>query len=669
MKVKLLDVKLRIEQLRKAINTYNEEYFNNNESKIEDLIFDQLVLELQELEEQYPEYFDVNSPTQKIGENITNTFEQVKHKNKMESLSKSLTKEQFIEWYWDKIKKGVRSFACSLKIDGTAVSLEYENGILTVAATRGNGIYGDDITATASVISNIPKKLKHINNFTGEIRGEVYLKKSKLDEINKILLSKNKPLLKNPRNAASGILKRKEVSEENKYLSFIAYHTTSGFKEESYDKLMSKLTMLGFEQVHDGHLPNLVINIENEKEDLNSILSFFEHVEKIRDELDCDIDGIVIKVNDMEMQKKLGSKTSVPNWAIAYKFPAQEKITTLKEVVWTMGDKGNITPNARFSETVVLVGASINNSTLHNLNELKMLDIKIGDSIVVSRQGDVIPKVKKVLKELRTGNEKNIEIPSQCPACGAPTKIEGAYLRCSAGKKCSHMKFAKIKNFIKAMEIEEFGEVKIKELVDIGLVNDFADLYDKEIIDFENSLTRVGKRTATKMYNNIQNSKNNDLWMVISGLTIDGVGIQTAKDLANKYKSLESFMKCSVEELITIEGIAETSAEKIVEWCSDKDNINVVNKLIERNIGELKDKIISSNSLEGKVFATSGSLSFSRKELETKIIDNGGQFSSIKKGITHFIAGDCAKQNKIDKAVSFGAKIIDENDFLSMIKG
>lgn len=663
------EIKSKIEQLKKAILKYDQDYFNNNESVLEDPIYDQMMSELELLETQYPQYATIDSPTRKVGGSTTNTFDQVFHKHPMQSLGKVLNKEEFAEWLRKMYASGVKEYFAELKIDGVALSNEYVDNMFVQGATRGDGIVGDNVTATAQKVQYIPKRFSDNHDVNTEIRGETYMKKSDFEKLNEYLISVGRPPLKNARNAASGLMKRKEATKENEFLSFMAYYIGDrDFEPATYEAQMKFLEKAGFET--SAMQTGTKINIDEVGFEgaLELFEYYFDQMEKKREQLEYDVDGIVIKANRFEDQDRLGIKTNVPNWAIAYKFPAQEGLTTLEACEWTMGNKGNITPNARFSKKVNLVGATISNSTLHNLEELSRLGIMINDHIIVARQGDVIPKVKRVMTELRTGIEYPIEIPDKCPACGAPTVVKGAFLTCSAGRKCTHMKFAKIQNFIVSMEIEEFGEVKIKELVDVGLVNDLADLYDKQIIDFEYGLTRVGKRTATKMYNNIQKSKENDLWMVISGLTIDGVGQSTSKDLAEKYKSLDAFLKCTVGELMTIEGIAEKSAEKIVEWCQDSENIEVINKLIERNVGRMNVKVASSNKLEGMVFATSGSLTIGRKDLEKKIIDNGGIFGSIKKGLTHFIAGEGAKQPKVDKSASLGAQIITGEEFLRMLE-
>ncbi|MNV27056.1 DNA ligase [compost metagenome] len=626
--------------------------------------------ELIELETKYPQYATDDSPTKKVGGTTTNTFESVKHKRPMQSLAKVLNKKEFADWLRKMVEKGVKDYYAEFKIDGVALSNEYEDNKLEQSATRGNGITGDDVTVTAQRIKNIPQRLNSEHDISTDVRGESYIKKSDFIKLNEYLISQGKKTVKNARNAASGLVKRKEVSKENEFLSFMAYYLGDRDSDQAtYESQMIFLEKMGFET--SATSTGIKINVDEVggiDQAIKLFEIYFDETEKNRENIEYDIDGIVIKANKFEDQDKLGIKTNVPNWAIAYKFPAQEGLTTLREVLWTMGNKGNITPNACLEKTLNLVGADVNSATLHNLNELKKLDIMIGDHIVVSRQGDVIPKVKRVLPELRTGDEKAIEIPTHCPACGAPTVIKGAYLTCSMEEKCSHMNFARIKNFVVSMEIEEFGDVKIEELVDSGLVNDVADLYDKNIIDFEYGLTRVGKRTATKMYNNIQNSRDKDLCMVLDGLTIDGVGTSTSKDLANKYKSLEAFIECTIPELVTIEGIAELTAKKIVSWCENPDNRQLIQKLINRKIGKMNEKVISSQKFAGKFFATSGTLSISRKEFESKIIDNGGEFISIKKGITHFVAGEGAKQPKIDKAEKLGAKIITGDEFLKMME-
>lgn len=673
-------VKLKMDKLVEAIKYYNDKYFQENVNVVEDPVFDQLIKQLQYLESKYPEYAQVSSPTQYVGERSDiNTFEQVKHKRPMLSLSKAMNIDELKQFMYKLIGLGIRDFTLEPKIDGLALSLYYDSGALVKAVTRGDGKIGDDVTKTAFCINDIPKKLSF--NFSGEVRGEVYLKKSVLEAFNKTREILGLKKYKNVRNTASGLMKRKEVTEENYILSFFAYGIFDDNREFfTYEESMMTLKDIGFpttlftrKNVKELSISHAITINDFDKmmlEDMYQIDAALEKIvgdwSEIRDELDYEIDGLVLKVNDTNEQQTLGMDDHSPNWAVAYKFPATEKVTTLLGVEWTMGNKGNITPCA-IIEPVEIGGTEVVGPTLHNVDELKKLDLKIGDQIVVSRRGDVIPKVERALPELRTGEETSIEIPSQCPYCGAPTIVNGAFLECSAGFNCAYMDFARIQNFVHSVEIDELGQVLIEKMLEAGIVKDLADLYDAQTNQLE-KLERMGKRSAEKVVKNIQATRDVDLYKVIAGLTIDGVGSTTAKDLANKFQSLEAFLYCTEEQLRSIEGIGPIVAKNIVDWCQNPVNQNLIGKLIDREVGKYEIFQPSSGKLNGKIFSISGSLSIGRKELEQKILENGGEFSSIKKGITHFIQGEGYKEPKKEKAIKLGAQVISETEFFEMVK-
>lgn len=673
------DVKNQIDTLRKTIEYHNHLYFNLEQPEIDDEVYDQLIIELKELEEKHPEYKTMDSPTQKVGAPTTNTFEQVKHKIPMLSLSKLHTEQDASKWIDEKIKEEVSELFVELKMDGLAVDLEYVNGKLVQGATRGDGTIGDNVTATALAIPSIPNEISsNISGpLNGSIRGEVYLPKSKLAEINELRKLQGLKQYENVRNAASGLLKRKEVTQDTSFLSFRAYglETLERGDIESYTDAMNYLVDLGVPVMAE--LGSVIIrNMKDAKQELQK---FYRLVMEKRESYDFEIDGLVIKANKKEDQKRLGSKRSVPNWATSYKFPAIRKITTLLGVKWTMGNKGNITPNA-IIEPVVIGGTTVVGPTLHNIDEIKRLGVMIGDKVVVSRRGDVIPKVEKAMVELRTGNETPIDIPSKCPSCGAPT-IMGTYLKCSAGVSCNFMDFARIQNFVIAVEIDGFGPKVIEKVLQNKFAEKLTDIFDLTVEQLS-TIERMGKRSATKLVENIQKAKDAPYEKVLTGLTIPNVGISTAEDIIERFESIQGlidFIKESNEsimpietriyyELVKINGIGEKVGDTIARWLVDDSNINLLQELVNRGVGKSNVTQASSNKLEGYVFATSGKVSTPRKQLESLIVDNGGEFMSIKKGITHFIAGEGAKAPKIEKAESFGAKIISEADFLDLIK-
>lgn len=670
------NIRVKIEQLRNLIELHNVNYFVNDNPTISDEEYDQLLSSLKDLEEKYPHYKDQNSPTQTIGAySSTNTFEVVKHKHKMLSLSKVHSQVEFNNWLDKKVKEGVLEFFAELKMDGLAMNLEYIAGQLKVGATRGNGLIGDNVTATTYVIPDIPKSINsNISGpLNGHIRGEVYLKKSKLKEINEIRIAEGKKKFENVRNAAAGLLRRKEVTKENSFLSFGAYGLDIEGRDDikSYSDSMSMLVDLGVPVVASlgSNVLIRVNNIEDAKAQFNE---YFNYIQSIRDDLDYEIDGIVIKANKISDQEKLGSKSNSPEWATSYKFPAQNKVTKLLAIEWTMGNKGNITPNARI-EPVEIGGTTVRNVTLHNLEELKRLDLMIGDTIVVSRRGDVIPKVERVVKELRTGQETKIVIPQECPSCSSPTIEKGAYLRCSSGTKCDYMKFAKIQNFVQSLEIDGFGPKIIEKILEHGFANDLADIFDLKVEQLS-TIERMGIRSATKLVNNIQAAKNTSYDKILMGLTIPNVGSETAKLIVDEVGSLQGFIdlhlleNMGVASLSSLPGIGDIVSANIMIWVNEEENRNLISKLIERNVGKAPEvKVSSSNRLEGKSFCFTGKLSESRGYYEELVKENGGELSAVKKGLTYLVAGDKAG-SKLKKAEQFGIEVIDEETFMEMIK-
>lgn len=665
-------IKTKMEKLSSLIEYHNHKYFVNRESEIEDSVFDQLVKQLKFLENKYPQYMDDNSPTQKVGEVIeNNTFQTVKHKKRMPSLGKAMNVVELYDFADKLIDDGVEDYVIEPKIDGLALELRYEKGFLVQAITRGDGEKGDDITQTALTIKDAPKKLS--SNYTGEVRGEAYMKKSDFLAYNKTRELMGLQTYANTRNLASGILKRKEVTEENSLISFLAYGIVDEDNEyDLYSDGIEKLDELGFNTsllVMSKEMTNYKLKFKKDF-DRTTLMKLLETIveswTELRPKLDFDIDGLVLKANRISDQEDLGETQHSPNWATAFKFPAEEAVSTLLDVVWTMGNKGNITPNARI-EPVDLVGVTVSNVTLHNLEELKRLDIKIGDQIVVSRRGDVIPKIESSIKELRTGDEKEIVIPTNCPSDNVPTVIDGAFLRCSNGDECEHMKFAKVQNFIVSMEIDELGPSIIEKMLDAGIIKDLTDLYDVKAEQIE-ILERMGKRSANKIVNNIQASRNQPLHRVIAGLTIKNVSDSKPKDLADKYKSLEMLMNCTMEDLQSIPGIGPKTSNFIYSWMQKDKNKEIVYKLIDMNIGHYEEQVFASEKLKDKIFCFTGSMvSYKRKELEDMVVDNGGTIGGVNKKLTYLVAGD-RSGSKLDKADSLNIPVITESKFLDMLK-
>ena len=655
-------IKEKIKKLQNLIDEQNKIYFDeSSENDITDPLYDQLLEELKDLENEYPEYKINNSPTENIGESMENTFNKVTHTIPMQSLDKVLTFDDFIKWMKKMINNGVCNFNFQYKYDGLANELIYKNGKLIQGSTRGNGLIGEDNTVTVKLIPNIPHFiLKDIfKNNEVKIIGEIILLKEGFNEINKTLPDDLK--YKNVRNAASGILKNK-IPNKNfvKYLRFMPYgiYINDDFNFNLYSEDMTILdNIFNIEPSSNYYFDNL-----NDL-DINFLKDKFNNLYNNRQNLLFDIDGIVIKANKYADWKRLGRGKKYPNYAIAYKFPAMEAISILEDVEWLLGGKGTITPRAKI-KPVNIGGTTITNPTLHNMDIIKNLDLKIGDHIIVSRHGDVIPEVDKVIKELRTGEEKDIIPPVNCPVCGEPLNTKGTFIRCD-NIYCEGRKLSKIENFIKAMEIDNFGPALIEKLYNIGKINTFVDIYYIKKEDISN-LDKMGDKSAEKVINNINKSKNNTLDKIINGLMIPNVSIEKSKILMDKYKTLDKFINCTYDELINLPTFGEIIVNNIIDYLNDSNHINLINELIELNIIG-KEKEIKKGKLNNKSFCFTGKLSISRTEMEKIIIDNGGIVSSIKKGTDYLIIGDGAKEHKIEKAKSYGIEVITEDEFNNLI--
>lgn len=657
------DIKTQIEKLRLLKRHYDIEYWRNNVTSQGDGVYDQIHKKFNKLINEYPEY---KLPEDDILESAyMNSFSPVKHKYRMLSLGKCFSEIELINWY-KKLPNSLKidNLVFEYKIDGFAICLEYDNGILVRGSTRGDGEFGDDITQTVCLIKDIPKKIDP--NFTGEISGEIYMKKSSLVKLNEKLISENKRPLKNVRNAASGIAGRKDASSKNaEFLNFLCYKYVNENQENpTYVMDMQNAKKLGFTTVyHD--LDSILI--DNNLLDENKIESILNKFGSNRDDLDLDIDGVVIKINSKDIQSILGEKEKIPNWSIAYKFPAQEKITTLLNVEWDFGAKdGRLTPMAVI-EPVDIGGTTVKRPTLHNWDQIQKLGVKIGDTIKVSRRGDVIPHVEEVIVELRPEDAKTIEIP-ECPVCGNKSEIFGAYIKCG-NSECSGKISGKLRIFVRSMEIESLGLNTIDKLVESEKLKSISDLY-KLVEDDISCLDKMGKKSAIKILNNIENSKDNALWKILAGLSIPMVGNTTAKLLEKNFKSLERIKSIRYNELINISEIGNVVSENIISWLSNDENIKLIDELLEIGMGNnVENIVILEDKLQGSKIAFTGKLqNWTREECKKLIELNGGIPWDIKKELNILLIGDGARSNKIDKAKNLGAKIITENEFLDMIK-
>lgn len=650
-------MKDRIEKLRLLKRHYDIEYWRDAQTSQDDETYDQIVKELNDLLEQNPEY-RIKEDDQ-LESVYMNTFAEVHHKNRMLSLDKALNKNEFKDWFkktcfpLDRSNKVI----FEAKIDGFAICLEYDKGVLYRASTRGDGSIGDDITATVFNIPDIPNKLEV--PFTGEISGEIYMKQSSLIKLNEKMAVEKRDPFKNVRNAAAGIARQKDSSTKmSQYLSFLCYRLIDN-EDNDYLDSINKAKQLGFNTVFH-NLGGHSVKISDINDNL--IDDVFDGFERSRESLDLDIDGVVIKLDSFDDQQKLGEKNRLPNWAIAYKFPPMTKITKLLDVVWELGVKdGRLTPMAVI-DPVEIGGTLVKRPTLHNVDRIKQLQLKIGDTIKVSRRGDVIPHVEDVLIELRPDNCTEIKWPI-CPTCGTKGVLDGSYMKCP-NENCQGKLSGNLNVFIKSMDIECLGPKLVDKLLDYFPIKDIADLYSLTRNDLL-KMDRMGDILAAKIIKNIDNSKNEPLWKVIKGLSIPMVGETTAKEIEKQCSSLTQF-----KELKSITDLGEVVTNNILDWLSDENNQFLLDKMIEIGLGTTisisNEAIIGP--LNGERIAFTGKLThFTRNECKEFIVKNGGTPWDIKKGITILLIGEGAKDQKIEKAKKLGAFVLTEDKFLNKI--
>ena len=592
---------------------------------------------------------------------------KVIHKIPLLSLDKAMNFNELSEWISKLVKQGYSDFIIEPKHDGLACKLLYKNGKFIQGSTRGNGYEGSDVTIVCKQIPDIPKQLDSTilnDNFKKEIevRGEIFLTKPGLDKINKYIIQycPKETIKKNVRNTASGLLRDENPNpNKSKYLTFSAYMLPNSFLK-SHSESMKYLSLLGFKVTND-FVPNYKITITSAtlKNDLAKISTLFNKLANERSNLEFDIDGMVIKIDKYSEQNKLSNKRNVPNWAIAYKFPSEEKVSILRDVSWELGPKGNITPVA-IIDPVTIFGAEITNPTLHNIEEVKRLGIKIGDHCVITRRGDVIPKIIKVLPELRDGTEIDISIPEKCPVCGGLITKNDVFIRCDS-PTCKGRITGKIIDYINKLDIKDFGEKLITKLVNIGKLTNQMDIY--RLVESDISvLDKQGDVSATKIISRINDAKKASLAKIIAGFGIPGIGDVTGAQLASYYQSLTNFKNAKFDELVNMKDIGETTAISIINWI--KDNINLIDDAISLNLGINQNK---DGKLLNKVFAFTGTLSISRKKLQEIIEQNGGSSSSIRNGINYLVIGEGAKKAKIEKAERYNVQIITEKEFNQLL--
>ena len=655
----------RIEELINLINYHNEKYYNQDSPEIEDFEYDNLMKELIKLEEENPELKRNDSPSNRVGGKPLDKFEQVVHKIPMLSLSNAYSCEDLKD-FDSRVREAVGAdveYVVEFKIDGLSVGLNYNNGIFESGATRGNGIVGENITKNLMTIKNIPLNIDEKGELT--VRGEVYISKKDFEEINKIQEEQDQPLYANPRNLAAGSLRQLDSKLTAKRPLDIFIFNLEDINSKQFKTHSESLEYLKQQGFHVS--PEFKV-FKTMDEIIEHIKYWTEH----REDLGFGIDGMVIKVNNLAQREQMGYTAKSPRWAIAYKFPAERKETKLLDIVVEVGRTGTITPTAVL-EPIRLAGTTVSRATLHNEDYINEKDIKINDTVLVQKAGDIIPQVVEVIKEKRTGEEIEFKMPEECPVCGEPTvRLEG-----EAAVKCINISCpAQIRRGIihfasrEAMDIDGLGESIITLLLKQDLIKDISDLYylKKEQISV---LERMGDKSATNLINAINKSKENDLWRFINGLGIKLIGTKAAKILASEFKDLDKLMNATEQELINLEEFGQTMADSVVEFFKEEKNISVIEKLKEAGVNtkliESDDADIPKIFEKMKIVLTGTLPTLKRNDAKEMIEKRGGKAtSSVSKSTSFVLAGEEAG-SKLTKANDLGIKVIDEEKFLQLI--
>jgi DNA ligase (NAD+) len=647
--------------LRREIERHNRLYYDQAAPELSDAEYDRLYDRLVALEREHPGWVTPDSPTQKVGGQAIERFEKAPHRLPMLSLEKAYTREDVAAWIEqmerDLGRKVDWSFTVEPKVDGDSLEIVYENGRLVRAATRGDGRIGENVTHTIRTLRNVPKVLPDAPEEV-EVRGEAYLRLADFRAINQALQEKGEPAFANPRNFTSGSIKQKDASiTASRPLRFVAYGlgTLRGKKFARHDEVLAWLKESRFET------PAFEV-----VDSLDGIQSCWEKIGAARDRMDHEIDGVVVKVNDLSLRAQLGSRSKSPKWAIAWKFPAREETTEVRDVEWNVGRSGKITPVAKL-RPVSISGVTVSNASLHNVAQLERLGVRIGDTVLVTRAGDVIPYVVQVIEAKRPADARTPAIPAACPVCRTPVERTETDILCPNGLTCPQQLKSAIDHFCSraAMDIAGFGEEWIEQLVDQGLLTSVADLYrlDKERLL---TLERMGDKLAQNLLDAVERSRKTTLPRFLNALGIKHVGEATAAALAEHFGTVDAVRKASIEELQETRDVGPSVAESIHRFFRDKRNLATVADLLGRITLEAAEK--KGDELAGQVIVFTGGLDrLTRDEAKELTLAHGGKTSdSVSKVVTLVVAGPGAG-SKLDKATKLGIKVVDEGDFLKLI--
>ena len=667
-----MSLQQQIDTLRQDLRRYEYEYHVLDNPTIPDAEYDRLFHQLKALEVAHPELITADSPTQRVGAKPLSGFAQIRHEIPMLSLDNAFSDEEFYAFVKRIEDRLIRlpdplTFCCEPKLDGLAVSILYVNGVLTQAATRGDGTTGEDITANIRTIRNIPLQLLMDNPPARlEVRGEVFMPHEGFERLNQQALEKGEKTFANPRNAAAGSLRQLDPKITSKRpLVLNAYGI--GIVERvdlpntHYDRLQW-LKSIGIPINPEIRLCN----------GTDEVLDFYRDIQNKRSSLGYDIDGTVLKINDIALQEKLGFISKAPRWAIAYKFPAQEELTRLNDVEFQVGRTGAITPVAKL-EPVFVAGVTVSNATLHNGDEIERLDIAIGDTVVIRRAGDVIPQIIGVLHDRRPADARPIIFPKTCPVCdSAIVRIEGeAVARCTGGLFCAAQRKEALKHFVsrKAMDIDGIGGKLIEQLVDRELIHTPADLFKLDLTTLTR-LERMGAKSAENALASLEKAKNTTLARFIFALGIREVGEATALNLANHFKTLEALQNADLEALQQVPDVGEVVANRILAFWHEPHNVAVVNDLIAQGVHweTVETKEVTENRFKGKTVVLTGTLTqMGRNEAKALLQDMGAKVSGSVSAKTDFVIAGDAAGSKLTKAQELGVTVLTEEEFLAQI--
>ncbi len=667
-----MSLQKQIDTLRHDLRRYEYEYHVLDNPTIPDAEYDRLFHQLKALEAAHPELITADSPTQRVGAKPLSGFAQIRHEIPMLSLDNAFSDEEFYAFVKRIEDRLIRlpeplTFCCEPKLDGLAVSILYVNGVLTQAATRGDGTTGEDITANIRTIRNIPLQLLMDNPPARlEVRGEVFMPHAGFERLNQLALEKGEKTFANPRNAAAGSLRQldpKITSKRPLVLNAYSIGIAEGvdLPNTHYDRLQW-LKSIGIPVNPEIRLCN----------GIDEVLDFYRDIQNKRSSLGYDIDGTVLKINDIALQEKLGFISKAPRWAIAYKFPAQEELTRLNDVEFQVGRTGAITPVAKL-EPVFVAGVTVSNATLHNGDEIERLDIAIGDTVVIRRAGDVIPQIIGVLHDRRPADARPIVFPETCPVCdSAIVRIEGeAVARCTGGLFCAAQRKEALKHFVsrKAMDIDGVGGKLIEQLVDRELVHTPADLFKLDLTTLTR-LERMGTKSAENALASLEKAKNTTLARFIFALGIREVGEATALNLANHFKTLEALQNADLEALQQVPDVGEVVANRILAFWHEPHNVAVVNDLIAQGVRweTVETKEVAENRFKGKTVVLTGTLTqMGRNEAKALLQDMGAKVSGSVSAKTDFVIAGDAAGSKLTKAQELGVTVLTEEEFLAQI--